>query len=82
MMYKYAELQQYDTSYENGTLSAFSDGKQVSTWAQNAVQWAVTHGIMSGKGKGSDGKTILDPQGKATRAECATMLWKFFSIQE
>lgn len=82
MMYKYAELQQYDTSYENGTLSAFSDGKQVSTWAQNAVQWAATHGIMSGKGKGSDGKPILDPQGKATRAECATMIWKFFSIQE
>lgn len=81
MMYKYADLQQYDTSYEEGTLSSFSDETQVSTWAQNAVQWAVTHGIMSGKGKASDGKTILDPQGKATRAECATMIWKFFNIQ-
>ena len=81
MMYKYADSQNYDTSYEDGTLAAFSDRDKISTWAQDAVQWAVTHQIMSGKGKGSDGKSILDPQGKATRAECATMIWKFFTME-
>lgn len=81
MLYKYADLQKHDTSYEAGILSTFSDEKEVSTWAQNAVRWAATHGIMSGKGKGSDGKPILDPQGKATRAECATMIWKFLTEQ-
>ena len=40
----------------------------LSGYAVNAMDWAVSQGIISGKG----GK--LDPQGKATRAECASMI--------
>lgn len=37
------------------------------------MKWAVTNGVMGGK-TGKDGKNILDPNGKATRAECAQMI--------
>lgn len=47
----------------------FTDAYKVSDWAQDAVRWAVDLGILNGKGNG-----ILDPTGKATRAEAAQML--------
>ena len=55
-----------------GDLSAFSDAASVSEYAQTAMQWAVSNGILSGKGNG-----ILDPKGNATRAEVAQMLMNF-----
>lgn len=47
----------------------FTDAYKVSDWAQDAIRWAVDQGILNGKGNG-----ILDPTGKATRAESAQML--------
>ena len=47
----------------------FTDAYKVSDWAQDAMRWAVDQGILKGKGNG-----ILDPAGKATRAEAAQML--------
>lgn len=47
----------------------FIDAYKISDWAQDAVCWAVDRGIINGKGNG-----ILDPAGKATRAEAAQML--------
>lgn len=47
----------------------FIDAHKVSSWAQDAMCWAVSEGVLSGKGNG-----ILDPTGKATRAEAAQML--------
>ena len=55
----------------SGTLR-FSDADTASDWAQNALLWAVEQGILSGKGGG-----ILDPLGKATRAQAAQMLKNF-----
>ena len=48
------------------------------------MNWAVTQGIMSGKGKaGADISTFkLDPQGNATRAECASMMKKLLEKNE
>ena len=40
------------------------------------MDWAVTQGILSGKGSGSKAQMRLDPKGKATRAEFATMIMK------
>ncbi|MBM6871969.1 S-layer homology domain-containing protein, partial [Pseudoflavonifractor phocaeensis] len=51
------------------TLS-FSDADQVSEWASAGVRWAVSNGVISGKGN-----NVLDPQGSATRAEVAQMLY-------
>lgn len=58
----------------SGTLNSFSDQGKVSGYAVDALRWAVETGILSGKGNG-----ILDPKGKATRAEAATMLYHYFS---
>ena len=56
----------------NGDLSAFADGAKVSSWAVDAVEWAVSRHLISGKSG-----NLLDPQGTATRAELAQILMNF-----
>ena len=79
MLYKYATIKTFDTSANDGEIDQYADGNMVSGYAKTAMDWAVTHGIMSGKG--TAGKPIstfrLDPTGTATRAECAAMLKNF-----
>ena len=66
MLYRYAGSPKAD-----GKLDSFSDAASVSTYAVNAMQWAVTNGIVNG----SNGK--LNPQNNATRAEVAAILMRF-----
>ena len=40
-----------------------------------AMQWAVGNGIITGKTA-----TTLDPAGKASRAECATIIMRFAAM--
>ncbi len=54
------------------SLSAFTDADSVSDYAATAMAWAVEHGIITGV---TD--TTLEPQGTATRAQCAAMLMRF-----
>lgn len=53
-------------------LLTFTDADKASGYAQDAIRWAVEQGIITGKGGG-----ILDPKGKASRAEVATMLMRY-----
>jgi len=78
MLYKYAALKGYDTSLESGISGQFMDAAKISNWAHNALDWAVTQGIMSGKGNSgaAPSECMLDPLGNATRAECAAMMMK------
>jgi hypothetical protein len=55
ILYKYAESMSYDIS-EKGDTTEFSDSEEISSWATDAVSWAIGSGMMSGKGDG-----ILDP---------------------
>ena len=55
-----------------GSLTGAPDGSSVSSWATNAMAWAVKTGIITGTGTGA-----LNPQGTATRAEVAVMLMRF-----
>ncbi len=55
-----------------GSLDIFTDANMVSTWAVDALQWAVEQNLISGKGGG-----ILDPGGKATRAQVAAILMRY-----
>lgn len=50
----------------------FADADQVSGFAHEALRWAVSEGIIGGKGNG-----VLDPKGTATRAEVAMVLMNF-----
>lgn len=52
-----------------GALTNFNDAASVSSWATQAMTWAVEQGLISGMGDGA-----LNPQGNATRAQLAVIL--------
>lgn len=70
IFYRYASHKGYDTSAV-GSLEQFSDKDKASSWALDALKWAIGSGLMNGKGD------TLDPTGTATRAEIAAMLHRF-----
>ena len=70
------KIGEQDTS-ARAELADFADNNKV-TWSKDAVAWAVAAGLISGK-PGANNTTILDPQGKASRAEVAVILTKFLS---
>lgn len=57
-------------SGSGGISGSFPDKGSVSPWAQDAMSWAVSSGIISG----ADG--MLLPQGNATRAQVAAMIMR------
>lgn len=71
MLYRYAKYKGYDLSADND-LSEFPDKNLVSAFSQKAMQWAVGEEIISG-----NADKTLAPQGKASRAVCATMMTRF-----
>ena len=71
MLYRYAGSPKAD-----GKLDSFSDSASVSTYAADAMQWAVANGIVNG----SNGK--LNPQDNATRAEVAAILMRFCEMSK
>ena len=71
MMYRYAGSPKAD-----GKLDSFSDVASVSTYAADAMQWAVANGIVNG----SNGK--LNPQNNATRAQVAAILMRFCEMSK
>lgn len=74
ILYRYADFLGLDTSAA-GALSQFSDGDKVSAWAEEAMQWAVGSGLLTGKGNGT-----VDPTGNATRAEVAAILQRMVAM--
>ena len=75
MMYRYAKYLKYDVSKKED-FSRFEDAAMVSRYAEDAMQWAVGNGIITGKNNG----TIIDPLGNAARAECAAIIQRFISV--
>jgi len=76
ILYKYAKLKEFDVSADLATLDGYNDRECISGWAKEAMAWAVTHGIMKGKGEN------MDPLGIATRAEFATVIKNFCTAYE
>jgi hypothetical protein len=74
ILYRYAAALGLDTS-KRGDLSAYTDAKDVSSWAEEAMAWAVGAGLITGRANpvGAD----LAPGGTATRAEVAAMIERF-----
>lgn len=58
----------------SGDISNFTDSESVSSWATYAMIWAVENGLISGMGDDT-----LNPKGEATRAQVATILYRFIS---
>ena len=51
-------------------ISSFTDADSVQTWAVEAMNWAVSEGIINGMGDGT-----VAPQGTVTRAQGAQILY-------
>lgn len=74
ILYRFCETMGIDNT-ATVTLASFPDAAKVQSWAEDAFVWAVDRGIIGGNMIG--GVAHLDPQGKATRAQVATMLMRF-----
>ncbi len=74
MLYRYAEKIGAASSSKTA-ITGFPDGNKVAGYAQDAMQWAVAEGFISGRASG--GKNYIAPQGTATRAEVAAVLTRF-----
>lgn len=71
---RYAALKQ-SLPAAGDELSRFADGKQVSAYARNAVNWALQTGLLTGVSE-----TKLSPKGLATRAQIAVLLERFLKL--
>ena len=70
-LYRFAEKNGVDMSQEAG-LSGFEDAGKVSTFAKDAMAWAVANELIVG----ATAKT-LQPKGTATRAQVATVIMRY-----
>jgi hypothetical protein len=74
ILYRCAGARGLDVS-TRGDASSFTDAGDVSSWAGDALSWAVGAGIITGRSNPTG--TELAPKGKATRAEVAAVLMRF-----
>ena len=77
ILYRYAKYDNANVSQKK-SLSSFSDGKKVSSWAKEAMEWAYASGLINGNS--INGTVLLDPQGAATRAQIATILMRYVKM--
>lgn len=73
ILYNYAGQLGFDTT-ARADLSGFTDASKISSWATDAMQWAVGSGIMSGMGDNT-----LNPKGTLNRAQAAAMMRSFIN---
>lgn len=75
MLYNYADMKGYRTT-DRGDMSRFADNGRTSSWATDAMAWAVGVGILNGP-ENADGSVSLNPQGNASRAQVTAMTERF-----
>lgn len=73
MMYNYANYSDMDTSVSREILD-FNDTKDISSWANDAMSWAVENGLFYGDG------TNVNPQNKASRVEVSAVINRFVNL--
>lgn len=74
ILYRYMKYLGVDVSAK-GDLNKFKDGKDVSSWAQDAMLWAEKVGLFQGDDQGN-----LNPGSNATRAEVATLMQRLVKM--
>lgn len=68
ILYRYA-----GKPYSSTRINGFTDSGKVSSYALDAMKWAVGNGVINGSG------SKLDPQGSATRAQVAAMFHRYLT---
>lgn len=76
ILLRYAKYYGYDTTGRT-SLSSFTDGSKTSSYAKDAMSWAVNKGIFSGSTNNS-----LMPKGTLTRAQMASVITRFCAYAE
>ncbi len=71
ILYRYAKYMKYDV-LSTTDITKYSDNDNVSSWASEPIKWMIANGLLTGKPN-----NIIDPKGEATRAEVATILYRF-----
>ena len=71
ILYRYAAYKGYDMAI-TGDASTFPDGSRVSSYAADAINWAVGNGLFQG-----NDRNMLDPAGGADRSQFAVLLMRF-----
>ncbi len=71
IMYYYADYKNYDVS-ARADLDRFSDADEISSWAEEEMQWAVAVGLVNGVGGGR-----IAPRGDAERCQVAAIFQRF-----
>ena len=75
-LYRYAQYVGHDVSAgENTDLELYNDAQAISSYALEAICWAIGEGIINGMGDGQ-----LQPQGTAIRAQVAQVIMKFDAL--
>lgn len=75
IMYRYAKNKGYDVSVAESTdISAYTDYAEISDYAIEAMQYTLGSGLIKGRTE-----TTLNPKDNTTRAEMATILYRFFT---
>lgn len=75
VLWRYARYKGIDVTSNGTTLPDFSDRNEIESWAGEAISWAYSRGIMKGTGANT-----LSPEGGATRAEAAVMLYRLLHL--
>ena len=70
ILYKYSQKKSASDAASGGIIAP--DRDKISDWAMEGMSWAVAEKLITGKDGG-----VLDPGGKATRAEIATILMRY-----
>ena len=70
-MYRYTCFKEIECD-TTADISTYPDSAEVSSWAADAMAWAVGEGLISGKPGG-----LLAPQDTITRAEVALIVYRY-----
>ena len=74
-MYRYAINKGYDVSAaENINILSYTDYPEISEYAVSAMQYTLNQDLITGRTE-----STLEPKANITRAEVATVLYRFFS---
>lgn len=77
ILYRYAQsINQGVSVGEDTNILSYDDAFDIAEYAIPAMQWAVGAGIISGNG------AALSPKGSATRAQVASILYRWLSAQD
>ena len=77
IVYRYAKSKGYDVAQGGMAVREYEDYETISSWAGEAMQWAVNTKLITGKTE-----TTVNPLDNATRAEAATIIMRFIEANK